>query len=74
MINNILYLEEKELAEEEEIDKLILNSLCSEIMDDVMDLDSAYPTDCKTIPKKKSLVRSQKGISLGTKNNYSGSK
>jgi hypothetical protein len=62
------------LGEEEEVDKLILNFLCSDIMDEVMDLDSAYQLDCKTIPKKKSVVRSQKGVSLGTKNNYSGSK
>jgi hypothetical protein len=62
------------LGEEEEVDKLILNFLCSDIMDEVMDLDSAYHLDCKTIPKKKSVVRSQKGVSLGTKNNYSGSK
>jgi hypothetical protein len=50
---------------------LILNSLCSEIMDDVMDLNSAYPLDCKTIPKKHSAVRSQKGKSLGSKTNRS---
>jgi hypothetical protein len=73
VINNIFDLEEKELADKDEVDKLIINSLCSEIMDEVMDLDSAYPLDCKTIPKKKITGRSQKGISLRTKNNYSGS-
>jgi isopropylmalate/homocitrate/citramalate synthase len=32
-VSRIFDQEEKELAEEEEVDKLILNSLCSEIMD-----------------------------------------
>jgi hypothetical protein len=52
-VSKIFDQEEKELAEEE-VDKLILNSLCYEIMDEVMDLDSAYPSDCKTIPRKQS--------------------
>jgi hypothetical protein len=73
-INNIFDLEEKGLVEEEEVDKLILNSLCSEIMDEVMDVDSAYPSDCKTIPHEKSPVRSQKGKSVGTKTKHSGLK
>jgi hypothetical protein len=60
--------EEKELAKEEEVDKLIINSLCSEIMDEVMDLDSAYPSDCKTIPRKKSPRRSHKGKRSGKEN------
>jgi hypothetical protein len=34
-----------ELEENEKVDKLILNALCSEIMEEVMDLGSAYPTD-----------------------------
>jgi hypothetical protein len=72
-INNIFDLEEKEMAEEE-VDKLIPNSLCSEIMDEVMDVDSAYLLECKTILKKKSPVRSQKGKSLGTKTKHSGTK
>jgi hypothetical protein len=53
-VSKLFDQEEKEMAEEEEVDKLILNSLCSEIIDEVMDLDSAYPSDCKTIPKEKS--------------------
>jgi hypothetical protein len=52
-VSNFFYQEEKELAEEEEVDKLILNSLCCEIMDEAMDLDSAYPSDGKTIQRKK---------------------
>jgi hypothetical protein len=72
-INNFIDLEEKEIAEEE-VDKLILNSLCSEIMDEVMDNDSVYPLYCKTIQKKNSAVRSQKGKSLGSKTNHSGTK
>jgi hypothetical protein len=39
--------------ENEEVDKLILNSLCCEIMDKVMDLVNAYPQDCKVTPKHK---------------------
>jgi hypothetical protein len=62
--------EEKEMAEEE-VDKMILNSLCSEIMDKVMNLDSAYPLDCKTIPKEKSPNRSQKGKRLDKRNKHS---
>jgi hypothetical protein len=70
-VSRIFDQEEKELAEEEEVDKLILNSLCSEIMDQVMDLDSAYPSDCKTIPRKKSPQRSQKGKRSDKGNNHS---
>jgi hypothetical protein len=66
--------EEKELDEEEEVDKLILNSPCSDIMDEVMDLDSAYPVDCKTIPKKKSPRRSHKGKRSDKGNIHSGAK
>jgi hypothetical protein len=36
-----------------EVDKLILNALCSEIMEEVMDLGSDYPTDCNTTPRIK---------------------
>jgi hypothetical protein len=44
-IDNIFDMEEKEEIENEEVDKLILNSLCGEIMEEVMDLGSAYPKD-----------------------------
>jgi hypothetical protein len=46
-------VEEKEEIENEDVDKLILNSLCSEIMDEVMDLGSTYPQDCNTTPEGK---------------------
>jgi hypothetical protein len=59
-ISRIFDLEEKELAEEEEVDKLILNSLCCELMDEVMNLDSPYPLDCKTSPRKKSPAFTQR--------------
>jgi hypothetical protein len=36
------------MLEEEEVDKQFLNALCSDIMDEVMDSGSAYPTDGKT--------------------------
>jgi hypothetical protein len=70
-VSKIFDQEEKEMAEEEEVDKMILNSLCSEIMDKVMNLDSAYPLDCKTIPKEKSPNRSQKGKRLDKRNKHS---
>jgi hypothetical protein len=41
--------EEKEEKEREEVDKLILNSLHSEMMD----LGNAYPLDCNAIPRHK---------------------
>jgi hypothetical protein len=36
-VENIFDVEEKEEMENEKVDKLILNSLCSEIMDEVID-------------------------------------
>jgi hypothetical protein len=45
--------EEKKEMENEEVDKLITNSLCCEIMDEVMDLGNAYPKDCKITLKHK---------------------
>jgi hypothetical protein len=59
-ISRIFDLEEKELAEEEEVDKLILNSLCCELMDEVMNLDSAYPLNCKTSPEKITCVHTKR--------------
>jgi hypothetical protein len=53
-ISSVFDKEEKEELEAEEVDKLILNSLCSEIMDEVMDLGDVYPLDCKITPGKKS--------------------
>jgi hypothetical protein len=47
-LESLFDLEEKEEIENEEVDKLILNSLCSEIMDEVMELASAHPKDCNT--------------------------
>jgi hypothetical protein len=52
-IDNIFDLEEKEEIENEEVDKLILNAICSEIVEEVMDLGSAYPKDCNTTPRSK---------------------
>jgi hypothetical protein len=57
------YLEEKEELENEEVDKLILNSLCSEIMDEVMNLGSAYPKDFNTSPISKSSSTTTKRAS-----------
>jgi hypothetical protein len=48
------------MAEEEEVDKLILNSLCNDIMDEVMDLGSADPMDHKTASRNKTPSSSTK--------------
>jgi hypothetical protein len=53
IISDIFDREEKEEMENEKVDKLILNSLCCEIMDEVMNLGNAYPKDCKITPKPK---------------------
>jgi hypothetical protein len=45
---NILDLEEKELADEEEVDRLLLQNICGEIMEEVMDVggdDFLIPTN-----------------------------
>jgi hypothetical protein len=52
-ISGIFYKEEKEELKNKEVDKLILNSLCCEIMDEVMDLGNAYPQDHKITLKHK---------------------
>jgi hypothetical protein len=52
-INSVFDKEEKEEQESEEIDKLILNSLCSEIMDKVVDLGNAYRMDCNVTLRYK---------------------
>jgi hypothetical protein len=54
-IERIFDKEQKEMDEEEEIDKLMLRSLCSDITDEVMSLDNAHPMDCGKIPNKKNI-------------------
>ena len=49
--SDFLDKEGKNMAEEEEIDKFILNHLCGEIMDEVMDA-SSDPNDL-TVPLSK---------------------
>jgi hypothetical protein len=46
-ISDIFYKEEKEELDKKELDKLFLNFLCCDIMDEVMDLGNAYLLDCK---------------------------
>ena len=52
---NVLEIEENELADEVELDKLILNHFCGDIMEEVMDLgnDQFDLIDSKTKPKSK---------------------
>jgi hypothetical protein len=57
-LESIFDLEEKKEIENKEVDKLILNSLCSEIMDEVMDLGSPYPLGCNTKPSSKASSNS----------------
>jgi hypothetical protein len=52
-ISSIFYKEEKEEKEREEVDNLILSSLCNEIVEKVMDLGNAYLMDCNVTPKHK---------------------
>jgi hypothetical protein len=52
----VMDLEEKELAKEDEVDKLLIQNICSEIMDEVMD----FGGDDFVIPSKK-ITRVQKG-------------
>jgi hypothetical protein len=39
-------IRKREELEREEVDKLILNSLCAKVMDEVMDLGNAYLQNC----------------------------
>jgi hypothetical protein len=68
-INTVFDIEEKEMTEEEEVDKLILNSLYSEKMDEVMDLDSAHPSDHNTSPRNKSASPSNRSKKSNKKKN-----
>jgi hypothetical protein len=52
-ISSFFDKEEKEEKEREEVDKLILNSLCNEMIEEVMDLGNAYPLDCNATPRHK---------------------
>jgi hypothetical protein len=67
MISEVFDEEEKEEEENEEVDKLILNSLCSEIMDEVMDLGTAYPKDCKSTPRQHTSSLSKKAKKIRSK-------
>jgi hypothetical protein len=58
-INEVFDKEEKEELENEEVDKLILNSLRCDIMNEVMDLGNVYPMDCKITPNQKSSTSSR---------------
>jgi hypothetical protein len=49
-------LEEKELAEEDEVEKLLIQNICGEIMDEVMDFEG----NDFVIPSKN-ITRVQKG-------------
>jgi hypothetical protein len=54
MIRLVQFLiKKREEKEREEVDKLILNSLCNEMMDEVMDLGNAYPLDCNVTLRHK---------------------
>jgi hypothetical protein len=53
IISYVFDKEEKEQCEAKEVDKLILNSLCTDIMDEVMDLGNAYPPDYKITSRQR---------------------
>jgi hypothetical protein len=74
-IKSVLFLTKKrEKLEADEVDKLILNSSCSEIMDEVMDLGDAYPLDCKINPGNKSYSSPNDRKKSRSKSNKKGSK
>jgi hypothetical protein len=73
-ISEVFDKEEKEEMENEEIDKLILNSLCSEIMDEVMYLGNAYPSDGKVTPGQKPSSSRKKGKKKGSNKKQKGSR
>jgi hypothetical protein len=74
MISEVFDKEEKEEAVNEEVDMLILNSLCSEIMDEVMDLDTAYLKDCKSTPRQQTSSLSKKAKKIRSKAKNKGAK
>lgn len=55
--------EEKEMAEEDEVDRFILNNLCSEIMDEVMDQDSEHIVQAHTDPRKGTTSKNKRKAS-----------
>jgi len=61
---NVLEKEEKELAEEEELDKFILNHLCGEIMEEVMDLGNNQVDfiESKTNQNPKRVKKAEESI------------
>jgi hypothetical protein len=60
IISDVFDKEEKEELDNEEVDKLILNSLCCDIMDEVMDLGNVYPKDCNITPRQQTSSSSKK--------------
>jgi hypothetical protein len=60
--------------ENEEVDKLIPNSVCAKIMDAVMDLGTAYPKDCKSTPRQQTSSSSKKAKKKKSKAKNKGSK
>jgi hypothetical protein len=53
-VEDIFDEEGKDEMENAEVDKLILHSLCSEIMDEVMDSGNAYLDGCNNSPRTRS--------------------
>jgi hypothetical protein len=53
VLKDVLEKEEKELLEEEELDKLFLKNICSEIMDEVMDMGSESNVILPCVHKRK---------------------
>ena len=55
-IRKIYLIELNEPKSDEELDKLILNSLCSEIMEEVMDVDIVTKSDSNKSRNKTSIL------------------
>jgi hypothetical protein len=67
LICDVFDKEEKEELEREEVDKLMLSSLCFEIMNETMDLGNAYPQDCNITPRHETSSSSKKERNQGVK-------
>jgi hypothetical protein len=60
--SQVLDKAEQERLEEEELDKIFLKNICSEIMDEVMDLGSDFDVILPSASKNKSKHRRGKKV------------
>jgi hypothetical protein len=64
-LERVIEREEKELLEEEELDKLFLKNICGKIMDEVMDSGRDYDVILpRSHPKKRGTKKGKNQIDL----------